>query len=45
MELYEAEAHQQGCDDKSDDDPGGQGSGFVLEVLIEHFNKYGFHTG
>ena len=44
VELYETEAHQQGCDDKTNDDPRGQGSRFVLEMLIEHCDKYRFYS-
>ena len=44
VELNETEAHQQGCDDKSNDDPRGQGSRFVLEMLIEHCDKYRFYS-
>src|SRR2546425_11024351 len=44
MELYETEAHQQRGDDKSDNDPRRQGSRFVLEMLIEHCDKYRLHS-
>src|SRR5947208_15270701 len=43
VELNETEAHQQGCDDKSNDDPRGQGSRFVLEMLEEHCHTYRLH--
>jgi hypothetical protein len=44
MELYEAQAHQYGCDDKPEDDPGRQGSRLVLEMLVEHRDKDRFHS-
>src|SRR5947199_8354535 len=44
VELNETEAHQQGCDDKYNDDARGQGSRFVLEMLVEHCDKHGLHS-
>src|SRR5260370_7700134 len=43
MQLYETKAHQKRGSNNSNDDPGGQRSRLVLEVLVEHRDEYRLH--